>query len=147
MNADLTMAISRCMSIYQTNTNTLAKIAAHFVVYRLDGGVLWGVIFLSQSLRNVLHLGVTLHIRQSVGESVSFTFSPLTMGSVIYTYTQDTIFLFIHSGSEESYTFDNFPLLSIASLVDDILESSLYQHSLVVQAIAISLMPSWCNTH
>lgn len=45
MNADLTMEISRCMSIYQTNTNTLAKIAAHFVVYQLDGGVLWGVIF------------------------------------------------------------------------------------------------------
>lgn len=88
--------------------------------------------FLSQSLRNVLHLGVPLDIRQSVGESVSSTFSPLTMGSVIYTYTQDTIFAFIHSGSAESYTFDNFPLLSIASLVGNILEISLHQHCPVV---------------
>lgn len=39
----------------------------------------------------------------------------------------------------ESYTFHNLPLLLVTSLVDDISENSLHQHSLFVQDITIFL--------
>lgn len=85
------MGLSRFMSIYQTNTKTLLKIAAALIVTKFDGGVLWGNFFMLIFKKRDISRSLP-RSSSECGVEISSTFSFLTMSSVIFTYTHDPYF-------------------------------------------------------